>query len=162
MAYLIKADRGETAAVVGLAISAYAVGSLAGTLLAGRFGNRPAEAPVLAGSAMGGAALVALAWMGALPLVIGGSAAFGLAEGFILVIYLTARAHAIPDELLGRVTSTAMTVSNGMGMVGVMAVGVMLDHVGGVMTLTVMGATTLAMSALFGMTRALRGLSAGE
>jgi hypothetical protein len=131
-------------------------------LLAGRFGNRPAEAPVLAGGAMGGGALVALAWMGAIPLVVGGSAAFGLTEGFILVIYLTARAHAIPDELLGRVTSTAMTVSNGMGMLGVMAAGVMLDRVGGVATLTAMGAATLGVSGLFGVTRALRGLSAGS
>lgn len=162
MAYLIKADRGETAAVVGLAVSAYAAGSLAGTLLAGRFGNRPAEVPVLAGAAIGGLGLAALAWMDALPLVVGGSAAFGLAEGFILVVYLTGRAHAIPDELLGRVSSTAMTVSNGMGMIGVMAAGVMLDRVGGVATLTTMGAATLVVVVVFGVTRALRGLSAGE
>jgi len=90
------------------AIAAYAAGSAAGTLLAGKLAWS-ASSPWLAAAAglaatAAGAGLVALA---ARPAILAGAAVFGLGEGYVLVVHLTLRARATPEGYFGRITGVA-------------------------------------------------------
>ena len=59
--------------------------------------------------------------------------------------------------LLGRVGSTARTLSIGLQPIGMITSGVLLDSVGGGVTLLLMGGGLLAVTACFALSRALRG-----
>jgi predicted MFS family arabinose efflux permease len=123
------------------AIAAYAAGSAAGTLLAGRI-SRSASSPWLAAAAglvatAAGAGLVAL---GAVPAVLAGAALFGLGEGYVLVVHLTLRASATPEGYFGRITGFAGVVgqlTTGLSMVWL---GLALRLAQGRTTFAIMGA----------------------
>jgi hypothetical protein len=101
-----RGGRGD-AVLATVAVAAYAAGSAAGTLLAGKSENAPnlwlAEAAGL-GVAAAGAGLLAA---GGTPGVITGGALFGLGEGLVLVFHLTLRARVTPDGYFGRITGVA-------------------------------------------------------
>ena len=61
-----------------------------------------------------------------------------------------------PDELLGRVGSTARMVSLGLQPIGMLVGGVLLDAAGGGVTLAAMGVATIAASLVFSLSRTLR------
>jgi hypothetical protein len=72
------------------------------------------------------------------------------------VTYITARTAHSPDELLGRVGSTARTISLGLQPLGLLAGGALIDVTDGSTTIAVMGVTLLILSAAFAPVRALR------
>ena len=76
-----------------------------------------------------------------LPLGAPPAAAFvgGVGSGFTIVAYLTYRAAATPDRLLGRVGSTARTISIGLQPIGLFATGILLDAIGGNLTVVLTG-----------------------
>lgn len=158
--YYVTVDRHLGQSVVGLVISAYAAGSVVGTLLAGRAGARRAEGRTLFANAGMGAAAILLALAGVVPFMLVAAFLFGLGEGFVLVVYLSARARATPDALLGRVGGTAATVGAGLTPLGLMGGGLLLDHASGAAVLSAMGIGTLVMSLLFALSRGLRGITA--
>jgi MFS family permease len=131
-----------------LAVAAYAAGSAAGTLAAGKLDEgavnpwHAAAGGLLA--AAGGAGLVAV---GATAAILAGAAAFGLGEGFLLVVYLTVRAGATPDGYFGRITAIAGVsgqVTSGLSMVWL---GVALKLAHGTTTFVVLGAGLLVLAA---------------
>jgi hypothetical protein len=91
-----------------LAVAAYAAGSAVGTLTAGKM-DEGARSPWHAAGAgllvaAVGAGLVAV---GATWAILLGAAAFGVGEGFLLVVHLTLRAGATPNGYFGRITGIA-------------------------------------------------------
>jgi hypothetical protein len=81
----------------------------------------------------------------------------GAASASVVITYVTLRSAAAPDELLGRVGSTARTPSIGLQPIGMIAAGVLLDSIGGGLTLLLMGSALLAATAGFALSRPLRG-----
>lgn len=101
----VGTDGGKSHALLAtLAVAAYAAGSAAGTLLAGRL-----EAvtniwlAIAAGLAVAAAGAFAVA-ISAVPAVLAGGLLFGLGEGFVLVFHLTVRGKATPEGYFGRIT----------------------------------------------------------
>lgn len=80
----------------------------------------------------------------------------GLAQSLMLVTYLTLRTIYSPDELLGRIGSTARTLSLGLQPIGLLAGGALIDATSGSTTLAVMGTAVVVVSLAFLPVRALR------
>jgi hypothetical protein len=104
-----------------LAVAAYAAGSAVGTLAAGKM-DEGARNPWHAAAAGLLVAAVGAGFVagGATWAILVGAAAFGVGEGFLLVVHLTVRAGATPNGYFGRVTGVAGVageVTNGLSMV---------------------------------------------
>jgi hypothetical protein len=80
----------------------------------------------------------------------------GAASAGVVITYITLRSAAAPDELLGRVGSTARTLSIGLQPIGMVTAGVLLDSIGGGATLLLMGGGLLAATAGFSLSHSLR------
>ena len=138
--FLLAQDRGLPPEAVGITLSAISAGYLTGALVAGAASRQRLGLVMLGGSALGALGVIAIGlvpW----PLVLVPVAIAGLAEAFVLISYLTLRTTIPPDELLGRVGSTARTISVGLMPIGFAATGLLLDAVRGEATILVMGAT---------------------
>jgi hypothetical protein len=79
----------------------------------------------------------------------------GIGGGLTVVAYLTYRASATPDRLLSRVGSTARTISIGLQPIGMFATGVLLDGVGGNLTLMLIGGGVIVLALLFALSPTL-------
>jgi len=130
--------------VATLAVAAYAAGSAIGTLAAGKLAEeavRPWYAA--AGGLFAAAAGAGIVAVGATATILVGAAAFGLGEGFLLVVHLTVRARATPNGYFGRITGIAGLVgqvTNGLSMVWL---GLALRFAHGTTTFLVLGAALL-------------------
>ena len=142
--FYITVDRGLGADVVGLVLSAFAVGSLGGSLVAARMAFRAVGPVMLIGSAFIGLTLVIVALDAPVPVLMGASFVAGILNANVLVSYLTLRTQLSPDALLGRVGATARTLSVGLMPIGAIVAGVLLDAIGGSATLALMGALSIA------------------
>lgn len=156
MTYFVTRDLGLGAEALGLIVSAFGLGSLLGSVAAGFFVKRSFGPPLLIGNLVGGVALlVAAAQSTLLPLVVCTFVA-GTANSVVLVTYVTVRASFTPNELLGRVGSTARMVTLGLQPVGFLAAGSLLDLFAGRLTLASMAIFLIAATALFGLSATLR------
>ncbi len=161
MTYYITVDRDLPASSLGLVISAYGAGSLLGSVAAARFAKGRLGRLLLAGNVLLGGAVLINAFLVNMPMMLTGALFIGVADAIVLVAYMTLRATLTPDELLGRVSSTARVLSFGVAALGMFVGGVLLDHVGGSVTLVLMGAGVMLMTPLFTFSRALRTARAG-
>jgi len=159
--FYLAIDRGQSSDVVGTVVSAYGVGYFIGAILAGRSAATRLGAGMLVGNAASGLALIAFATAGTVPLELAASAAAGVTGSVVLISYLTLRATIPPDELLGRVGSTARTISLGLQPIGLFAGGILLDAIGGRMTILIIAGAILAVTGLFAFSPTLRGAVAG-
>jgi MFS family permease len=104
-----------------LAVAAYAAGSAIGTLAAGKLGEGTVHPwYAAAGGLLAAAAGAGLVAVGATATILVGAAAFGIGEGFLLIVHLTVRARATPNGYFGRITGIAGVVgqvTNGLSMV---------------------------------------------
>ena len=146
LVYVGSAGGAGRPALSALAVAAYAAGSTLGTIAAG-WRRPPSPWLGIAASLAGLAAGAALVATGLVPAVLVGALLFGLGEGFFLVVYLTVRAEATPDELMGRIAGAAGLLGQVAGGVGVAWMGLALQWLGG--------------TAAFGMLAALALLLAG-
>jgi MFS family permease len=142
--FYITIDRGLGSDVVGLVLSAFAVGSLGGSLVAARMAFRAVGSVMLVGSVVMGLTLVVVALDAPVPVLVGAAFVAGILNANVLVSYLTLRTQLSPDALLGRVGATARTLSVGLMPVGALVAGLLLDAIGGAATLTLMGAGSIA------------------
>jgi len=133
-------------ALASLSVAAYAAGSALGTIAAGW--RRPATPWLSIGGCLAvlsvGAVLIAT---GAAPAVLGGALLFGLGEGFFLVVYLTLRAEATPDQLMGRISGAAGLLSQVAGGVGVAWMGLALQWLRGPGAFGMLAALSLLLAA---------------
>ncbi len=154
--YYVTRDRGLGAEAFGFVVSAYSIGSAAGALSTARLTRGQLGAPLLAGNVVAGTLILILTGTSSLPIMLLAALGTGFANSIVLVSYITLRAAASPDELLGRVGSTARTISLGLQPLGMLAGGALLDLAGGGATLRVISAGVIAVSVGFGLSTTLR------
>jgi predicted MFS family arabinose efflux permease len=139
-----------SSSVLGLLLAAFGVGTVAGALVLSRASNQRAVAPFLFGGNLAAASgLVALAGIDVVPVMIGLAALIGVAQSASFLTYLTMRTTYTPDELLGRVGSTARTISLGLQPVGLLIGGAAIDLISGSTTIVVMGVAIAAVTLAF-------------
>jgi MFS family permease len=141
--FYVTIDRGLGSDVVGLVLSAFAVGMLGGSLVAARMAFRAVGAVMLVGNIVMGLTLVIVALDAPIPVLVGAAFVAGLLEANVGVSYLTLRTQLSPDALLGRVGATARTLSIGLMPIGALAAGILLDTAGGTATLALMGTASI-------------------
>jgi MFS family permease len=156
LTFLITRDRGMPASSLGLILAVFGVGTVVGSLLTARLIRGRAGNLMLAANFIRGGLLVALALGPGLELILALGFMAGLADSLVLVTYISVRAAASPDELIGRVGSTMRTISVGFQPLGMIAGGAILDVAHGAATIAGMGVLLMAASIAFAPSRALR------
>lgn len=157
LAVHVTRDLREQPSVLGLLLSAYGVGTVVGSLLTARRAIRGRVAPILlGGNLVTGLALLTIAISPQIPLLVGTALVSGVSQSMVLVTYITVRTTHSPDELLGRIGSTARTISLGLQPIGLLAGGALIDLTSGSTTLAAMGICVIAVSLAFAPVAALR------
>jgi MFS family permease len=149
--FTITIDRGLGADVVGVVLSAFAVGSLGGSLVAARFPFDAVGRVMLVGTASTGVLIILIAFDPPIAMMVAASALAGIVLSNVLVSYITLRTTLSPDALLGRVGSTARTLSVGLMPLGALGAGILLDLVGGETTMLLMGIGSAATGLSFAL-----------
>jgi len=160
MTFRIVRDLGQSPAAFGLALTGLGVGTLLGALFATRLGHgtNVARVLVVAVLVMGGP-MIAAAAIGSVPAIVGLTALSGAGEAALVVVYVSVRAANSPDELVGRIASTARVMALGLMPIGSLIGGVLIDTVGGTGTLAILGASMCLLALGFSQVPALRGAS---
>lgn len=152
-AFYLTHDLGRSPDLVGAAISAYALGAIAGALAGGRLERRTALAMPL-GLAVGGCATAALGWVGHGGVIVALALVAGAAESISSILYVTLRASVTPDHLLGRVAASARVIAFALQPLGFLIGGLSLDTIGGGPTLAAIGGATALLSVGIGLSLA--------
>jgi MFS family permease len=155
--FYITIDRDLGTGVVGVVLSAFAVGSHGGSLVAARMAFRAVGPVMLVGSVVMGLTLVVVALDAPIPVLVGAAFVAGVMDSNVAVSYLTLRTQLSPDALLGRVGATARTLSVGLMPLGALATGALLDVIGGTATLALMGFAAILAGLGFALVPNVRG-----
>jgi hypothetical protein len=155
----VTRDLGLPPSAFGLIISTFGLGTVVGALWASRIRRGVAWPQILGGNLVRAVALIGVGFVASVELMGALAFAAGVASTLVLIAYITLRAAYSPDELLGRVGSTARTLSIGLQPIGMLATGVLIDLTSGSTTLIVMGAILAALSVVFLPSRGLRAAS---
>ncbi|HET7727581.1 MAG TPA: MFS transporter [Candidatus Limnocylindrales bacterium] len=156
LTYHVTRELGLDEAALGLVLTAFGVGTVTGALLAARLRRRVVGLTLLLGNLGTGAAVMASGLLPDLaPLLV---AAFvgGVSQTTILVTYITLRTVASPDALLGRIGSTARTISLGLQPVGLVVGGLLIDTVGAGTALVLIGGVVIVIGLAFAPVADLR------
>ena len=159
VAYYIVQEQGHEASVLGLILSAYGLGAFLGAILTARLRLRRAGGLLLGGNLARGLALVVIAVVGSVGAMIGAALIAGIVDSVVLITYITLRAAESTDEVIGRVGGTARTISLGLQPLGFIAAGLLIDAIGGGVTLATIGLALVATSGLFALSQPLRNAS---
>ncbi|MFF3891115.1 MFS transporter [Streptomyces sp. NPDC001914] len=142
---VLARHHGATAGTVGTMLGIYSGGGLAGALAASRLHRHFTPKTVILGVNWIWAALLPLFAFTSNPLLIG---TIGAACAFVgplwNVVIISYASLLVPDELLGRVTSAAMTLSWGVLPVASLGAGFLLTSLGPVGAVYVLAAVMLA------------------
>lgn len=155
LTYFVTRQLGLSTATFGLLLSVNGVGYLLGALGMNRLKVRSAGRLMLVGTAVEAIAMI-VAVNGQVLVLMPAAFVVGAASASVVITYVTLRSAAAPDELLGRVGSTARTLSIGLQPIGMIAAGVLLDNIGGGLTLLLMGSALLLATAGFALSRPFR------
>ena len=155
LTYFVTRQLGLGAATFGLLLSVNGIGYLLGAVAMNRIRIRPAGVIMLTGTVVQAIALIA-AVNGAVFVLFPAAFVVGLSSAAVAITYITFRSAAAPDELLGRVGSTARTLSIGLQPIGMITAGILLDTIGGGATLFLMGGGLLVATAGFSLSGSLR------
>jgi MFS family permease len=145
----VTRDLGYGAEILGLILAVYGVGTVAGALLTARVPRRSVAPAMLGGTFATGVLLIATASIADIPLLLIIAALAGIAQSAVLVTYLTLRTVHSPDALMGRIGSTARTISIGLQPVGLLLGGALIDLTNGSLTIGIMGGTLAVLSLAF-------------
>jgi MFS family permease len=154
--FYVTIDRALGPAAFGFIISAYSVGTLIGALMGGRLGSGRLARRLLLGNAAGAVAMAGLALTGSLLIMVVLAFVSGACQAIVLIAYVTVRAANSPDQMLGRVGSTARTISAGIQPVGLLIGGILLDSLRGGPTLLLIAGLAGAGSAAFALSPGIR------
>lgn len=160
LAVHVTRDLGLEETVLGLILTAYGVGTVAGSLVATRSTRRAVAPVLLGGTLLTGGCLVIVATVPVVPVLLAVALVSGVAQSMVLVTYITLRTVQSPDALLGRIGSTARVVSLGLQPVGLLAGGLLIDLTDGSTAIAVMGIVLVVLSLAFIPVRALHGVTA--
>jgi MFS family permease len=159
--FYLTIDRGQPESVVGAVLSAYGVGWFLGAVLAARLVKRRLGLVMLLANVATGVMLGIFAVVDSGPLEFAAALGAGISTALVLIAYVTLRATIPPNELLGRVGSTARTISIGAQPVGVFTGGLLLDAIGGGPTLLIISAGIALLSVLFSLSPTMRRATVG-
>jgi len=141
LAVLITRDLAEPPTVLGLILTAYGIGTVTGSLLASRRPTRRPIAPMLlGGNLLLAACLLVVGTVNSIPVIVATAVVAGIAQSLVLITYITVRTAYSPDDLLGRIGSTARVVSLGLQPIGLLLGGALIDLTSGSTAIVVMGA----------------------
>jgi MFS family permease len=153
----VTRDLRDPSSVLGLILAAYGVGTVAGSLITARRIGRGRVRPILlGGNLVMGACLVVMSVAVDLPVQVGVALVAGIAQSMAFVTYITLRTAYSPDELLGRIGSTARSITLGLQPVGLLAGGALIDLTSGSTAIAVMGVCVAGISLAFAPVGALR------
>lgn len=152
----VTRDLSYSETILGLVLSAYGIGTVAGALLTARASRRSVAPYLLGGTFAVGSLLVVVSRVDEVPIMLVAAGLAGVAQSLVFLTYLTARANYAPDELLGRVGSTARTISLGLQPIGMLAGGLLIDLTSGSTTIAVMGALLIGLAIAFAPVAPLR------
>ena len=157
LAVHVTRDLGEPPSVLGLILASYGVGTVFGSLLtARRIGRGRVAEILLGGNLVIGLALVVVAVSVATPLQIGAAFVAAIAQSMVLVTYITLRTAYSPDDLLGRIGSTARSISLGLQPIGLLVGGALIDLTSGSATIALIGVAVAAIALVFAPIAAMR------
>jgi hypothetical protein len=146
----ITRDLHLSPSILGLILTAYGAGTVVGSLFLARIGDRgPVARMLVGGNVVTGLCLIVVARVDVIPALLALSSIAGFAQAFVFVTYLTMRTAYSPDALLGRVGSTARTISLGLQPVGLLTGGALIDLTSGSATIAGMGALVIVVSLAF-------------
>ncbi|MDQ3688582.1 MAG: MFS transporter [Chloroflexota bacterium] len=160
--FYLTIDRQQPETVAGAVLSAYFVGWLLGALLAVRLVKRRLGLVMLLSNVATGVMLAMFVLVDTGPLQFAAAMGAGISTQVVIVAYVTLRASIPPNELLGRVGSTARTISIGAQPAGYFAGGLLLDAVGGGATLLIISSGIVLLSVLFSLSSSLRQATMGS
>jgi MFS transporter, ENTS family, enterobactin (siderophore) exporter len=155
----ITRDLALPPSALGLILATFGMGTVVGALWASRIRRGAAWPQILGGNLVRGGALLVVALVGSIQVMAALAFVAGIASSLVLIAYLTVRSAYAPDELLGRVGSTARTLSLGMQPVGMLATGALIDLTSGSIALVAIGLLLAAASVIFAPSRGLRAAS---
>jgi len=162
VAVRITRDLSESEEVFGLVVASFGFGAVAGSLIAVRLGRRANVALVLLGGiALTGLTIVGLAVFDSVAALVVFGLVGGLLETLVTLTYVSMRAAASPDALLGRIASTARVFSLGVQPIGLLIGGLLIDSVGGTQTIIVVGLASCCLALVFAPVSALRRATLG-
>lgn len=154
----VTRDLGYAPSVLGLILAAYGVGTVTGALVTARRINRwPVAGALVGGNFVLGLSLIVLAVTVEVPVLLVAAAVAGVSQSVILVMYITLRTAYSPDDLLGRIGSTARSISLGLQPVGLLVGGALTDATSGSTTVAAIGIALALVSVVVLPVRALRG-----
>jgi MFS family permease len=156
LAVYITRDLDYPDTILGLILTAYGIGTVVGALLTSRASRRPVAPILLGGTFATGVFLVIVAVTDQIPVLLAVAVGSGVAQSMVLVTYITLRTALSPDALLGRIGSTARTISLGLQPLGLLVGGALIDLTSGSTTIAVMGIVLAGLSLAFVPVRALR------
>lgn len=157
LAVHITRDLGYPPTILGLILAAYGVGTVIGSLVSARRIGRGRVAEVLiGGNLVMGLSLLILSVSVQIPVLLAIALVAGIAQSMVLVTYITLRTAYSPDELLGRIGSTARTISLGLQPIGLLVGGALIDATNGSATIALMGVCVALVSLAFAPVTALR------
>ncbi|MFD3652142.1 MFS transporter [Streptomyces sp. NPDC058620] len=148
--YFIREDLGWSPKVIGLIITTYAFGAILGAVVATRL-KQMSGMVMLGGTVVGSVGLLVLSTTAWLPLTLCVALVVGMGEALSGILYTTLRAQLIPDELLGRVTTTAQVATFGLRPLSLFVAGIALETTSGSLTLAAMGIACLLISIAFAL-----------
>jgi len=154
--FLLDKERGADPSTTGLILSGWGLGWLFGALVAGRVANGPAGLLMLGSNALSALVVIAFVTVREPLAMVGLSVVAGALGALGLIPYVTLRATITPNELLGRVGSTARMLTLGLQPVGLFLGGLALDAFGGEPTILAVGLLGAGVSGIFIWSRALR------
>jgi hypothetical protein len=111
---------------------------------------------MLIGTVVTGVILLAFTANAPVAVLVVGALLAGTTQAVVLIGYITLRTALSPDAMLGRIGSTARTISVGLMPIGSFAGGALIDLTNGGATLAIMGALLLAASGIFALVPNLR------
>jgi len=159
--FFLTIDRAEGPSVVGLILSAYGLGSLVGALIATRFTQGRLGRLMLVANVGSAAMIVGFAVSGVALVQAGFAMAAGICGALVFVPYITLRSTIPPNHLMGRVGSSARTISVGLAPIGTLLAGLSLDALGGQTTLLAISLIMVIATAMFSFSPILRAAVAG-
>jgi len=160
--FFLTVDRAEGPGMVGLILSAYGLGSLIGALIATRFTHGRLGRLMLVAN-VGMAVMLVCFGVATQPLVQAGIAvSAGVCGALVFVPYITLRSTIPPNHLMGRVGSTARTISVGLAPIGTLLAGLSLDALGGQATLLAIALILVVATIAFSSSATLRTAVAGD
>ncbi len=113
LAVHITIDLGLPASVLGIILTAFGGGTITGALLMSRVGHQRPAPFMLGGTVVTGTMLLVISTGAPLPVLMAAAFGFGVGQSVVMLTYITFRTNLSPDELLGRIGSTARTISLG-------------------------------------------------